>query len=331
MKFGYHALLEKTQPEYLLKATVHAEESGFDSVWVSDHFHPWAPSDGCAFAWCWLTAAAERTKRITLGTSVTTPTLRYNPAIVAQAFATLGYLYPGRIFLGLGTGEAMNEVPAGACWPSPKERIERLREAIDLIKNLWTASYVDFKGKYYSLKKANLFTRPVHPIPIYVAANGPRVAELAGECADGFITPGFNRQAVENTLFPALKRGADKAGRNFKTIVKVAELHVSYDEDFEKAVDSSRFLAASLLPTDIFKSTLYDPREIEDNANQVDMDTLIRRMIISNDPEEHIRQLVPFVKQGFDVLEFVSLSPNEEAFIETYSKNVLPHIAQAIL
>jgi len=325
VQFGYHPLLERFQPGHLLNMAVLAESSGFDSVWASDHFHPWVPSEGCAFAWSWLASAAERTKRISVGTSVTAPTLRYNPSIVAQAFATLGTLYPGRIFLGLGTGEAMNEVPPGASWPPLRERIARLEEAIKVIRMLWEGSYVDFKGRYYSLNKANLFTKPSKPVPIYVAASGPRVAELAGEYADGFITLGFLEPIYQSVLFPALKKGAEKVGRSASKIVKVAEIHVSYDEDYEKAVDSCRFLAAALLP-DMFKHGGSDPREIQENASLVGREALVEKFIISNEPDEHIKRLTPFVKHGFDVLDFVSLGPDDGSFIKIFGKKVLPYL-----
>ena len=325
LEFGYHALLEKYQPGRLLDLVVLAESCGFDSVWASDHFHPWVPSEACAFAWTWLASAAERTKRIVLGTSVTAPTLRYNPAIVAQAFATLGALYPGRIFLGLGTGEALNEVPPGIPWPSLRQRIARLEEAIKVITMLWTGSYVDFKGKYYSLRKANLFTKPPKRVPIYVAASGPRVAELAGEYADGFITLGFLHPIYESVLFPALKRGAEKAGRDATKILKVAEIHISYHEDYDKAVDSCRFLAATLLPA-VFKYPISDPREIEEHGNLVGREALIEKLIISNDLDEHIKRLIPFVKHGFDVLELNSLSPDDEVFVRAFGKRVLPYL-----
>ena len=309
----------------MLDLVVLAEHYLFDSVWASDHFLPWIPSEACTFAWSWLASAAERTKRIALGTSVTAPTLRYNPAIVAQAFATLGTQYPGRIFLGLGTGEALNEVPAGAPWPPLRQRIARLEEAIRVITMLWTGTYVDFKGKYYSLKKANLFTRPSKRIPIYVAASGPRVAELAGEYADGFITLGFLQPIYESILFPALKNGAEKAGRDATKILKIAEIHISYDEDYDRAVDSCRFLAATLLPA-MFKYPIFDPREIEEYGNLVGREVLAQKLIVSNDTDELIKRLTPFVRHGFDVLELNSLSPDDEVFIKTFAKKVVPHL-----
>ena len=181
LKFAYKIAPEHHQPDKLLDNAILAEKYGFESFWISDHFHPWGHiGGGGAFAWTWISSAAERTHTATIGTDVTAPILRYHPGIVAQAFATLGYMYPERIFLGLGAGEALNESPLGYVWPSPRERVEMLEEAIIVIKRLWTEDFVDFNGKYYRLKKANLYTKPQRPLKIYVAAGGPRTAELAG-------------------------------------------------------------------------------------------------------------------------------------------------------
>jgi alkanesulfonate monooxygenase SsuD/methylene tetrahydromethanopterin reductase-like flavin-dependent oxidoreductase (luciferase family) len=158
-----------------------------------------------------------------------------------------------------------------------------------------------------------------------VAASGPRVAELAGSEADGFITLGFLEPSYESVLFPALERGAERAGRDAGKIVKIAEIHVSYHEDFEKALGSCRFLAATLLPG-MFKGDVSDPREIQQIGNMVSREALIAKYLVSNDVEEHIKRLTPFIKHDFDVLEFVSLSPDDELFIKTYAKDVLPYL-----
>ncbi|MEM2111829.1 MAG: TIGR03557 family F420-dependent LLM class oxidoreductase, partial [Candidatus Bathyarchaeia archaeon] len=188
LKMGYKIAFEQYQPDALLQHAILAEQYGFESLWASDHFHPWGHTGaGGGFAWTWIASAAERTKKMEIGTSVTAPILRYHPALVAQAFATLSFMYSNRIFLGLGTGEALNESPLGYTWPSPSQRVEMLEEAIIMIKKLWNEEFVSFKGKYYRLKKANLYTKPDKPPKIYVAAGGPRVAELAGRMADGII------------------------------------------------------------------------------------------------------------------------------------------------
>ena len=190
------------------------EEAGLDVMWAGDHFHPWFHTGAQEpQSWVFIAATAARTYSIKLGTSVTAPTFRYHPAIVAQTFATLGIMFPGRIMLGLGTGEAMNEIPLGYEWPSFKERVERLEEAVQIIKLLWSQEFVNYRGKYYRLKKARLYSKPEMKIPLYIAAFGATVAKLAGKYADGFITPSANQQHIRDILFPAIADGARENGR----------------------------------------------------------------------------------------------------------------------
>jgi len=189
LKLGYKASAEQFGPRELLNFAVEAEARGFDSVWVSDHFQPWRHTGGHApFALSWLGAVGERTERVLLGTSVLTPTFRYQPAIVAQAFGTLGVLNPGRMILGVGSGESLNEIAvSGVEWPPAKERLARLREAVDMIRRLWTEDSVTFEGTYYRTRNATIYDRPDHPIPIYISAGGPVAAKFAGRVGDGFI------------------------------------------------------------------------------------------------------------------------------------------------
>ncbi len=320
---------EQYDPETLLQRAVLAEKHGFERIISSDHFHPWAHTNASGgFAWVWLAAAAERTESVRIGTEVTAPILRYNPAIVAQAFATLGFMYPGRVFLGVGLGEAMNEVPVGYDWPSVEKRVERLEEAIRVIRMLWTDDFVSFTGKFYRLKKARLYTKAKSPVPLFVATSGPKVAEIAGKYADGLLTTplaeGDDRHYREK-LFPALERGARLAGRDPSSIVKAIEVPVSYHEDFEKALESCRFWAATTLPA-MLRYEIYDPREIEEHGKMVDLRKLAKIWIISNDIEEHIRRAREYIKLGFSIIYFQSSSPDEEKFIETYGKKVLPHL-----
>jgi len=232
---GYKTCHEQYQPDRLLSHAVLADKYGFETLWTSDHFHPWAHTGAAGgFAWIWMASAAERTKNMRIGTSVTAPTLRYHPAIVAQAFATLAVMYPNRIFLGLGAGEALNESPLGYAWPSPKQRVEMLEEAIIVIKKLWKDDFVSFEGKYYRLKKAKLYTKPEKPVKIYIAAGGPKVAELAGKHADGLLLGPHLGQAKE--LFRAFENGARKAGRDPTSLEKVVEILVSYNENYEAAL-----------------------------------------------------------------------------------------------
>src|SRR5919202_3779001 len=217
LKLGYKASAEQFGPRDLVEFAVHAEACGFDSVWLSDHFQPWRHTGGHApFSLALLAAIGERTQRVQLGTSVLTPTFRYHPSVVAQAMATLGVLYPGRVALGLGTGESLNEVaPTGIEWSAFRERYARLREAITLIRRLWTQEFVSFQGTYYRTQNATLYDRPAPPVPLYVAAGGPQMAKYAGRVADGMIcTSGKGEGLYRDELLTALDEGAREAKRD---------------------------------------------------------------------------------------------------------------------
>ena len=189
LKLGYKASAEQFAPAQLLDFGVLAEEMGFDSCFISDHFQPWKHTGGHApNSLVWLGALGARTQRMVMGTSVLTPTFRYHPSIVAQAFGTLGSMFPGRVILGIGTGEGLNEVPStGQPWPEFKERFARLREAVQLMRKLWAEERVSFEGQYYRTENATIYDRPETPVPIYVAAAGAMVAKYAGRAGDGFI------------------------------------------------------------------------------------------------------------------------------------------------
>ena len=184
IKLGYKASAEQFAPRDLLDFSVKAEEVGFDSVMISDHFQPWRHTGGHApYSFSWLGALGERTSHIMMGTSVVTPTFRYHPSIIAQAMGTLGSLNPGRVMLGVGTGESLNEVPAiGIEWPKFKERFGRLKESIELMKRLWTEERVSYEGEYYRTEKATIYDRPDERIPVYIAAAGPSCRASGRAC-----------------------------------------------------------------------------------------------------------------------------------------------------
>lgn len=325
---GIFAAHEQYTPSQLLEHTVLAEKYGMDSVWASDHFHPWAHTNAQAgFTWVWIAAAAERTNKIRIGTGVTAPILRYHPAIVAQAFATLDHLYPGRIFLGLGTGEALNETPLGFRWPTHKERTERLEEAIKIIKMLWEKNWCNFNGKYYCLKNANLYTKPTNKIPIYVAASGARVAELAGKYAGGFLTIQQPREKILEILFPAIEKGAKAAGRNPDTIEKVIELIGAYDEDFDKAVEACRFWGGAILPV-FFNANIADPRVVEYHAQFVGKEAFAKNWLVVTSPEEAIKKIEEYIKMGFQHIQILSSSPDQKEFIKVFGEEVYPYLRE---
>src|SRR3954468_145845 len=243
MLYGYKASAEQFGPSELLELSLEAERSGLDVVAISDHFQPWRHHGGHSpAALPWLGALAATTERALLGTSVLTPTLRYQPAVVAQAFATLACLAPGRVFLGVGTGEAMNETPVtGDAFPAVKERRRRLAESVRLIRMLWTEERVDFEGEYYRTEKATIYDRPDEPVPVYIAASGPLAARLAGRLGDGFIVTSGKKPELYEELTAALGEGAAKANRDAAAIDRMIEIKVSYDRDRQYAHDACRW------------------------------------------------------------------------------------------
>lgn len=330
LKLGYKASAEQFAPRELLEYSVAAEEAGFDSVVVSDHYQPWRHTDGHApFSFAWLAALGERTSRVMLGTSVVTPTFRYPPAIVAQALATIACLNPGRVMLGVGTGESMNEVPPlGIEWPDQKERFARLKEAVELIGRLWREDFVTHEGTYYRTHNATVYDRPDDPVPLYIAASGPAAAKLAGRLADGFIcTSGKGRELYEETLLPALAEGAEKAGRDVATIEKMIEMKVSYDRDRSRALEETRIWAALALPAEA-KMGVEDPREMERLAAELPVEKAASRWLVSDDPEEHVEQIRPYVELGFNHLVFHAPGPDQRRFIDLYGREVLPRLRE---
>jgi coenzyme F420-dependent glucose-6-phosphate dehydrogenase len=327
VKLGWKASAEQFAPRRLLDFAIEAEQCGFDSVWVSDHFHPWRHTDGHApFAPAWLAATGERTSRVQLGTSVLTPTFRYHPSVVAQAFATLGVMYPDRVVLGVGTGESMNEVPVlGIEWPDQRERFRRLSEAVKLIKRLWSEDFVEFEGEYYRVKGATIYDRPANPVPIFVAATGPAAAKLAGRIADGFIcTSGKGMELYRDTLLPALREGQEAAGRDDQAIEKMIEVKVSYDSDRERALAETRIWAALALPGEV-KAGVHDPRQMEAMAKEAE-NNAHSRWLVSSDPDEHIEQIRPYIDLGFDHLVFHAPGDDQSRFIRLYSREILPRL-----
>jgi coenzyme F420-dependent glucose-6-phosphate dehydrogenase len=245
LSLGYKASAEQFPPGELLDLSVLAEELGLDLVAVSDHYQPWRHKEVTARRSCLAGRLGQRTTRIQMGTSVLTPTLRYRPAVIAQAFATLACLSPGRVFLGAGTGEAMNETPTtGREWPSAKERRLRLAEAINLMRALWSDDRVTFEGDYYRTELATVYDRPEIPIPVYVAASGPLAAKLAGRVGDGFICTSGKRPELYEELLAAVEEGARGAGRDPSSIARMIEVKVSYDHDAGYAHDACRWWAA---------------------------------------------------------------------------------------
>jgi coenzyme F420-dependent glucose-6-phosphate dehydrogenase len=331
LKLGYKASAEQFTPTELLENSVAAEAAGFDSVFISDHFQPWRHTGGHApFAMSWLGALGARTSRIVMGTSVLTPTFRYHPSIVAQSFGTLGALFPGRLILGIGTGESLNEVPATRVeWPELKERFARLRESVDLMRKLFTEERVTFDGQYYQTENATIYDRPDTPVLIYVAGAGPQIAKFAGRAADGFIcTSGKAPELYSETLLPNVAAGLEVSGRPAEIFDKMIEMKVSFDTDRERAMQDTRFWAAlSLSPEE--KMSVEDPLEMERLADSLPLERAAKRWIVSTDPDEHIEKIKPYLDLGFNHLVFHAPGHDQQRFIKLYSEHVLPRLRKA--
>lgn len=326
LKLGYKASAEQFAPSRLLDFSCKAEAAGFDSVFVSDHFQPWKHIDGHApFSLAWLGALGARTSRIVMGTSVLTPTFRYHPSIVAQAFGTLGAMFPRRVILGIGTGESLNEVPStGAPWPEFKERFARLRESVTLIRTLWREERVSFNGEYYKTEKATIYDRPDDEVPIYVAAAGALVARYAGRSGDGFIcTSGKKRELYTETLMPKVAEGLAAGGPKANPYDYMIEVKVSFDTDRQRALEDTRHWAAlALTPEE--KMSVEDPVEMQRLADALPLERAASRWIVSDDPEEQVEKIKFYVDMGFRHLVFHAPGPDQERFLKLYGEKVLP-------
>jgi coenzyme F420-dependent glucose-6-phosphate dehydrogenase len=328
VKIGYKASAEQFGPRDLVEFGVAAERFGFDSAVVSDHYQPWRHVGGHApFSISWMSAVGERTERITLGTSVLTATFRYHPAVIAQAFATMGCLYPDRIMLGLGTGEALNDVAAtGIEWPEFKERFARMREAIDLMRKLWTEDRVTHDGPYYRTVGATIYDRPSKPIPIYVAAGGPVVAKYAARAGDGFIcTSGKGMALYREQLVPAIDAGLAAAGRSPESLDRMIEVKLSYDHDAELARENTRFWAPLALSADQ-KASLHDPIEMEKAADALPIEQIASRWIVTADPETAVEAIRPYVEAGFTNLVIHAPGTDQVRFMEQFATDVMPKL-----
>ena len=331
LRLGYKASAEQFGPNELLDYSVQAERIGFDSVFISDHFQPFRHTGGHSpFSMAWLGALGARTTRITMGTSVLTPSFRYHPSVVAQAFGTLGAMYPGRIILGVGTGESLNEVPAsGMAWPEPKERTARLKESVALIRQLWSHERINFEGQYYHTKNATIYDRSNPPPPIYIAGAGPLMAKYAGESGDGFIcTSGKAPELYRDIWVPNVMAGIRAAGRKPEDVDMMIEMKVSFDSDRQRALEDTRWWAPLALSPEE-KMSVEDPLEMERLADQLTSERTAKRWIVSTDPDEHVERIRPYVELGFRHLVFHAPGPDQHRFLSLYGQLVLPKLRAA--
>lgn len=335
LRIGYKASAEQFDPRRLASYAVLAEQMGLDSVTVSDHFQPWRVTGGHSpNAQTWLGFVAARTERVLLGTSVLTPTYRYNPAVIAQSLATLGCLAPGRVLLGVGTGEALNEVAVGSVpvdgWPEFKERFARLREAVALIRELWNGEPVTFDGDYYRTDGAVIYDLPEQRIPIYVAAGGPMVARYAGRYADGMIcTSGKGHELYSDGLLPGLIEGAEAKERDATTLDRMIEMKISWDPDPDRALENTRFWAPLSLPAEE-KLTIHSAAEMEARADALPLERIAKRWIVSADPDEIVSAVKEYTDLGFTHLVVHAPGDDQERFLRTFAEAVLPGLRELV-
>jgi coenzyme F420-dependent glucose-6-phosphate dehydrogenase len=325
LKLGYKASAEQFGPQELLDFSRLAEEVGFDSVFVSDHFQPWKHTDGHApNSIAWMGALGAATRRVVIGTSVLTPTFRYHPSIVAQAFGTLGSLFPGRVVLGIGTGESLNEVPAtGMQWPGAKERRDRLRESVRLINALWGGDRVSFEGQFYRTQDATIYDKPKGKVPIWIAASGPLAAQMAGQIAEGFICTSGKNPQLYTDLTAKVDEGLARSNRSGATLERMIEVKVSFDSDAQRAKEDTRHWAAlALTPEE--KVNVEDPIAMEKLAAALPLERAASRWIVSADPEFQVEKIRPYVELGFTHLVFHAPGPDQPRFLKLYAERVLP-------
>ena len=324
-KISIQAAHEQVNPKDLLNDVIAMDEVGIQRCWTSDHYMPWWDSGASGgAAWPWMGAALARTRNIVVGTGVTAPILRYHPAIVAQVFATLEYMFPNRVFLGIGRGEALNEVTSGHSWPSNAEKFERLKEAIYLIKKLWTEDWVNFKGNYYWVRDSKLYTKPSNHIPLYLAGMGKQSARLAGEEADGFVTNELDVGVIKDKLFPALKKGAMDSGKDYSSLEKILFLPASYHEDKQRALESIRFWRGAMIKA-FFDVDVHDPRKIQENGQTIGDDALEKIFLVISTAEEGIEKLKKYIDLGFTEIVLTNSSPNRNELVKLISEKISPH------
>ena len=324
-KIGYAAMLEQFHPTDLLGWCEQAEAAGFlAGFMVSEHFQPWTPEQGnAAFAWTFMGALGHRTT-LPIGCAVTCPGFRYHPAVVAHAAATMGAMYPGRFWLGLGAGEALNEHVIGGEWPEIGIRSAMLFEAIEVINKLFSGEVVRHDGEYFTLESAKLYTRPEKPVPIYVATAGPVNAKRTGRHADGMITVGAADEKIK-MLWAKFAEGALQAGRDPHSMPKLLQIHVSWAETHAEAEASAmREWPNGGMPFP--KQDIRHPEDFANLAKLVRPEHFTNRVLISADLDEHAAHIQGFVDMGFDEVHVHNVGRNQAEFIKAFGERVLPKL-----
>ncbi|HEY7941573.1 MAG TPA: TIGR03557 family F420-dependent LLM class oxidoreductase [Candidatus Limnocylindrales bacterium] len=321
-RIGYAAMLEQFAPQELLGFCQAAEAAGFDGIMAADHVQPWVPQQGnAAFVWSFMTAAAERTKG-DVGPGVTCPSFRQHPAIIAQAAATMAAMYPDRFWLGLGSGEALNEHVVGGYWPEAPERIARMFESIEIMRKLFSGKDVKHKGEYYRMETMRLWTMPATPPPIYVATAGPITAKKTGALCDGLITVGAPEEKIE-MIFEKCREGCREAGNDPTRFQFILQLHLSWAETDEAAMQNAMVEwpnGGMKFP----KQDIRSPHDLAQMAKIVRPEDFEGRMLISSDLEAHRRAIQRFVDMGFHKIYLHNVGRNQAEWAAAFGREVLP-------
>jgi G6PDH family F420-dependent oxidoreductase len=323
---GYAAALEQFHPAELLEYCQLAEQHGFGGVMAADHFQPWVPAQGHnAFVFSWMAALGATTKQMTFGPGVTCPSFRYHPAVVAQAAATQAAMTPGRFWLGLGSGEALNEHVVGGVWPEPHIRLQMMQEAISIIKKLFSGKVAKHDdGKYFTMERVRLWTLPATPPPILVATAGPITAEWTGRECDGIITPGASLEKLK-MLLGKFDEGARKAGKDPNSMPKMLQVHLSWAETYEQALQN----AMTEWPNGGMpfpKQDIRSPEDFAEIAKLVRPENFKNRIVISPNMDEHRENLQRFVDLGFTEIHVHNVGRNQVEFIKAFSEQVIPNL-----
>ena len=318
VELGYSLSSEELGPRELVENARRAEKAGFAFALVSDHFHPWLDVQGeSPFVWSTIGAISQVTESLTLGTGVTCPLIRTHPAIVAQAAATSAALMPGRFFLGLGTGENLNEHVLGDRWPGQPERLEMLEEAVTLIRELWQGGLVNHRGDHYTVDRARLYTVPDEPPPIAIAAGGPDAARLAGRIGDALISTAPDEDVVQ---------AFEEAGGSGKP--RYGQLTVCYAEDRDRAVQTAFEQWPNAALGGELGQELPLPRNYRDAAESLDPEQVAERVVCGPDPDEHRRAIDEFEQAGFDRVYVHQVGRDQELFFRFYERKILPALAR---
>jgi coenzyme F420-dependent glucose-6-phosphate dehydrogenase len=322
MKFAWLCSHESYQPEDLVQQAVAAEEAGFDVVLGSDHFHPWVDDTSAAgFVWSWLGAVAARTARVQLGTAVTCPLFHYHPALVAQMAATVDRLCDGRLLLGVGTGEALNERPLGYPFPGYAERQARMQEALEIMHRLFAGEKLSFRGEHYTTETAKLYSPPKGDLPVLMAAGGPKSAEFAGRYADGLITSVKDPADTVAKVIEPYRRAATERGAEHLVLATRWTVLASGPAEAWQALSSMRGLRAP------GRLEATDPAELRIKADEMDRDEVLASYAVVPDAAGLVEAYRPLCAAvGADIVSIQVMSADPMAAIEMIGKEVLPQL-----